>query len=1020
MPLPIDFPLCVRNRPRPGDGPRLLPRGLLLLALAALAGPARGADATLGQLGARFNATVHPFLQTYCVTCHGGEKPEAELDLSTYSSLDAVVKDGRRWGLVLDRLKAGEMPPKEAKLHPAPAARGQAVAWFEAVRDYETQQNAGDPGLVLVRRLSNAEYDYTIRDLTGFDLRPAREFPADPSNMAGFDNSGESLAMSPSLLNKYLAAAREVSSHMFLKPEGFAFSPYPMLVETDRDKYCVQQIIDLYHRQDLDYADYFQAAWRFKNRAALGQPKAALAEVAAADKVSAKYLATIWAALEGPKEPVGPMAKLQTLWRALPGPGANQPDAARAGCEEMRAYVVQLRKKVETRFLNITAGKVGASREPLLIWKDVQYATHRRTFDPAQLQVAGEPPPAPPATPEPETSNQFGPGKTRLVTNAPGDPDLAVPAGERTRYEAAFARFCSVFPDMFYKESRGRNYFDTSRDQGRYLSAGFHNVMGYFRDDQALYELILDDKQQKELDEMWHEMDFVASTTIRMYGQFSSFGEARGNVGTAADDDAPEAGPVDKEATSEAKIRQVEASYLAQAKGGSDVGFKAVKDYFEWCNSTIRWTEKARLDAEPGQLQALLQFAARAYRRPLAKAEQDDVLAYYHTMRDKDGLSHEEAMRESIVGVLMSPDLTYRIDLAEADPGIHPLSDYALASRLSFFLWSSLPDAELLTHAAAGDLHQPKVLTAQARRMLHDPRARALAVEFGGNWLDFRHFETIGTVDLTRFPDFTGGLRDAMFEEPVRFLLDVIQNNRPILDCLYAKDTFVNPVLAQHYGIPVTATRPDEWVHVADASPYERGGLLPMAVFLTKNAPGLRTSPVKRGNWVVKNILGERIPPPPPNVPELPHDEAKLDLPLREMLARHRADPACAACHAHFDALGLALESFGPVGERREMDLAGRPVDASATFPGGSTGTGLAGLRQYIRTARQDDFVGNVSGKLLAYALGRSLLLTDDPLIGQMHGRLAADGYRFDDLVDTIVTSPQFLNKRGRDDLAER
>jgi hypothetical protein len=259
-----------------------------------------------------------------------------------------------------------------------------------------------------------------------------------------------------------------------------------------------------------------------------------------------------------------------------------------------------------------------------------------------------------------------------------------------------------------------------------------------------------------------------------------------------------------------------------------------------------------------------------------------------------------------------------------------------------------------------------------------------------------------------------------MYEEPIRFIMDVFQNNRPVLDFLYAKDTFVNPVLAKHYGMPVVAGNADNWVRIDDASAYNRGGLLPMAVFLTKNAPGLRTSPVKRGNWVVKNVLGEKIPPPPPVVPELPHDEAKLDLPLREMLARHRADPNCAACHARFDSLGLVFEGFGPLGETREKDLAGRAVDASATFPGGMQGLGLVGLRQYIQSARQDDFVDNLCRKLLAYALGRSLILTDDATIQDMKSKLVADGYHVDNLIDSIVTSRQFLYKRGPDGLAAR
>jgi hypothetical protein len=998
---------------------------LILLALALASFGARAADATVTKLDGRFDTTIKPFLQAYCVTCHGGEKTEAELNLAGFSSMAAAVKDQRRLATVLDRLQAEDMPPSKAKLHPATDVRKQAVDWFKSVIDYETRLNAGDPGIVLARRLSNSEYDYTIRDLTGVDNRPTREFPVDPSNMAGFDNSGESLVMSPSLLTKYLAAARDVASHMYLKPEGFSFAPYPMLVETDRDKFCVMNIINFYHQQDINYADYFQAAWRFKNRAALGKPKAKLADFAADSNVSAKYLTTILTTLEGTKEEVGPLVKLQSMWAALPKPSANQTDVARTGCEQMRDYVVQLRKKVEVRFLNINAGRVNGSREPMEIWKNVQYATHRRNFDPTQLQFGGTNQPMPNIV-EPDTANQFGPGKTVLVVNKSGDSDLFVPADQRAKYEAAFAKFCSVFPDMFYKEQRGRNYFDTSKDQGRYLSAGFHNVMGYFRDDQALYELILDNQQQKQLDEMWQEMDFVASTTARMYGQFASFGEAVGNVANTAaggtndvDENSGPALPEDKEITSEPKIKALEKKYLAMTQGGNPVGVKAVKDYFENINDTIRQVEKARVDAEPGQLQQLLQFAARAYRRPLSKDEQNDMLAYYHSLRDKDGLSHEEAMRESIVSVLMSPDMTYRIDLVAGGKGIQPLSDYDLASRLSYFLWSSIPDDELLAHAAAGDLHKPQVIAAQAQRMLKDPRVRDLAIEFGGNWLDFRHFDEINTVDLNKFPDFNNGLKEAMFEEPIRFLTDVFQNNRSILDCLYANDTFVNPVLAKHYGIPVTGSKSNDWVHVADASQYDRGGILPMAAFLTKNAPGLRTSPVKRGNWVVKNVLGERIPPPPPVVPELPHDEAKMDLPLRDMLARHRADPNCAACHARFDSMGLVFEGFGLVGERREKDLAGRPIDPSATFPGGMDGTGLAGLRQYIREKRQDDFVNNFCGKLLAYGLGRSLIISDDSMIQEMQRKLDK-GYRFDTLIDSIVTSPQFLNKRGRDDLNEK
>ncbi len=984
---------------------------LILTATAILSVVARGQGDVRGELEGQFTRTVRPFLATYCISCHGPRQPAAQMDLSGFTTMAALLQDGRRWSQILERVEAQEMPPKGAARHPTTLERRSAVDWFHRVRDNEMRRNAGDPGVVLARRLSSAEYNYTIRDLTGADIRPAREFPVDPANTSGFDNSGETLTMSPTLLKKYLAAAREVASHTYLRESGFAFAPHPMLVETDRDKFAVHQIIDFYHAQNIDYADYFQVAWRFRHRAALGQPNATLAGLAWQNRVSAKYLETVWSTLERAEE-IGPLARLQAMWRALPSPRPDQPNATRAGCEEMRSYIAKVRSKVEPRFINITAGPIGAAWQPLLIWKNTQYATHRRKFDPRQLQVAGEPPFNQKDVVEPEWENAFGPGKTILVENAPGDPDLFAPAGQRARYEAAWGRFCSVFPDMFYKESRGRNYFKTGKDEGRYLSAGFHNVMGYFRDDQPLYELLLDKQQQAALDEMWREMDFVASINIRTYIEFAKLGTR----GTRDDfkDGEPEVREIEVEQIiSEAKLRKLEADYLEVAKGGGNVALGAVKDFFDKANESIRWVKRARREAEASHLQSLFDFASRAYRRPLSPADRVDLQSFYREAQERYNLDHEGAIREAIVLVLTSPKFSYRVDLVEnRDGGIQPLSDFDLANRLSYFLWSSLPDKELLQHAAAGDLHQPAVIRAQARRMLQDSRIRALAVEFGGNWLGFRDFEQIGTVDRARFPSFNDELREAMFEEPIRFLLDVFRRNRSILDFLYARDTFVNPTLARHYGMPAVESEASVWTRVPDAGRYDRGGLLPMAAFLTKNAPGLRTSPVKRGYWVAKNLLGDQIPPPPPLVPELPADEAKMDLPLRQMLERHRANPSCAACHARFDSFGLAFEAFDPIGRRRSSDLAGRPVDARAAFPGGVEGEGLQGIRQYIRGHREGHFVRGFVSKMLAYALGRSLALSDDLLIQDVGGKLGKDGCCFETVVDSVVTSRQFLNKR--------
>ncbi len=377
---------------------------------------------------------------------------------------------------------------------------------------------------------------------------------------------------------------------------------------------------------------------------------------------------------------------------------------------------------------------------------------------------------------------------------------------------------------------------------------------------------------------------------------------------------------------------------------------QAIVDHFDRVNATLRSIEKERIDAEPRHLDALMTFAARAYRRPLSAAERASLLAFYRSQRETKNLSHEEAMRDSIVSVLMSPHFCYRLDLglpcrqrAARRTASRPRPCLTMRWR-AVSVTSSGPRCrtpQLLARASAGRLRTGTVLRAEIRRMLKDDRARRLATEFGGNWLDFRRFEESNTVDRERFPAFTNELRDAMFEEPIRFIDDVIRNDRPVLDLLYGDYTFVNPILARHYRMPDVTGAPDHWVRVDHAGDYQRGGLLPMAVFLTQNAPGLRTSPVKRGYWVARRVLGEVIPPPPPVVPELPTDEAKLDLPLRDKLAQHRSNPACASCHARFDAFGLTMENYGPIGETRTKDLAGHPVDTQAAFPGGSEGNGL-------------------------------------------------------------------------------
>lgn len=1055
-----------------------------------------------------FAQSVRPFINQYCVSCHSGTSPAAQLDLKSFTTLSSVVQDLPHWSLLMDRVRRQEMPPNP--LPQPPAERRRLVTdWIKAVRANELRRSFGDPGPVPAHRLSNSEYNYTVRDLTGVDLRPTREFPVDPANQAGFDNTGETLNMSPALFNKYLLAAREVADHMALTPDGFIFAPGPMLVETDRDQHAVKRIVAFYQAQPTDYADYFETAWRYKHRAALGKPAATLANLAAATKVSPKYLPLIWGILGETAPPaqrkaeVGPVGNLQAMWQALPSPvpgrtSATETAELRAKCVEMRDFVIRIRNHTAMQFSapvvsppvmpatvvaaappppppgTPAAGRGGRgggggrgrgglpeASQPLLSWKYTQFNTHRRNFDPGALRLDTD---APQKAPEiPRFAGLHAEAAVRwaavMKTAQLSDPDLVVPAAQRVRYEESFARFANVFPDAFYVKERGKFFPDNSADAGRLLSAGYHSVMGFWRDDNPLQELILDEKGKAQLDKLWTEFDFYAGHTARTFIQYY-FNQSGEVTGGGAEAGRPR--PAGKEVTDSSVIAEIRDQYIAAAKARDNpVAAAWMPNHFNGINTTLRSLEKMHAAAEPVQLEALVQFAARAYRRPLIKAERDGLVRYYHKLRETGTLSHEDAMRDSLASILVSPEFFFRANLRDdlaAKPVVSavsahgtaiPLPAYDLASRLSYFLWSSAPDEELLKHAGLGDLVRPDVLAAQTRRMLKDGRSRGLATEFGANWLDSRHFETYNSVDRERFPNFNNDLRAAMFEEPIRFFDDVIKNNRSVLDMLYGNYTFVNPALAKHYGMkdipefrlaepkPLTAVGPgrgtlpmpgtpappvqvfanpsvtaNTWVRVDDAGKYERGGLLPMAVFLTQSSPGLRTSPVKRGYWLVRRILGEVIPPPPPVVPELPNDESKTDALLKDVLAKHRANPVCAGCHARFDVFGIAMEGYGPVGEARTKDVAGRAIDPAATFPGGYEGSGFRSVQAYIREKRQKDYLENISRKLLSYALNRSLQLSDEPVVEKMQVGMAATGHQFGSMVETIVSSQQFLNKR--------
>lgn len=401
-------------------------------------------------------------------------------------------------------------------------------------------------------------------------------------------------------------------------------------------------------------------------------------------------------------------------------------------------------------------------------------------------------------------------------------------------------------------------------------------------------------------------------------------------------------------------------------------------------------------------------LARRAYRRPVTDSDLAPLLRIYAAERAQSDFEH--GIEAAVEAILVSPHFLFLVeqDAKGSAPGsVHRLTDLELASRLSFFLWSSIPDETLLQVAESGQLQKPGVLDAQITRMLADPRAEALTKNFAGQWLYLRNLDQ-QSPDITVFPQFDTRLRSAMARETEMFFSHVLRTNRSLLDFIAADYSFLNQRLAEHYGIGGVNGTAMRLVSLDPAS--HRGGLLGQASILTVTSYGNHTSVVKRGKWILDNMLAAPPPPPPPDVPALQDKHDGRLLTAREQLELHRSKPACAACHVKMDPLGFALENFDAVGAYRLKD-ADQPIDASARMPDGTQFAGLAGL-QSILMARKDEFTEAFTERLLTYALARGVGARDMPTVRAISRRAATDGYRIQTIIRGIVTSAPFTLRK--------
>ena len=523
----------------------------------------------------------------------------------------------------------------------------------------------------------------------------------------------------------------------------------------------------------------------------------------------------------------------------------------------------------------------------------------------------------------------------------------------RERIEGPVSRFCSLFPPaLCYARI-------VPVDQVVTLTL-FH------REDDHLRRLMLDDRQAAELDRLWAELFYVAREPLKYQIAFEQIREF-------ATQDRPD-------------LVKAWAPYVKPANDRADA------------------FRRRLVTTEPVHVNAVVEFADLAWRRPLTDSEKQGLRGLYRQLRDSE-IPHEEAIRLTIARVLTSPAFLYRKEQPAPGEEAAPVSGLELANRLSYSLWSSMPDEELRRMALAGTLTEDRALVEQTRRMLDDPRTRRLAIQFACQWLHVRDFDQNDDKNEKLYPEFAT-LRGEMYEETVQFFEDMFRNDGSILALLDADYTFLNEALAKHYGIG-GVTGP-AWRRVGGVRQKGRGGVLGMATVLASQSGASRTSPILRGNWVFETVLGERLPRPPANVPDLP-DEVPGGLTARQLIEKHSSVAACAKCHARIDPYGFALEQYDAIGRLRPQ-----AVDTKTKLPSGKLVEGIQGLRDYLAKDRRDDVLRQFCRKLLGYCLGREIQLSDEPLMDTMMAKLADNDYRFSVAVEMIVASRQFREIRGR------
>ncbi len=1084
-----------------------------------------GAEGVTAQVQTGFVEAFRQLNQEFCTDCHTGSEAEARLDLEALSriSIGDKLSDWRRVERVL---AAGTMPPEDIE-QPDASRRTAVLQSLRHIIRATIQGAANDPGPIVLRRLTNAEYDYCIHDLTGLQLELGRQLVSDSVGASGFTNAPSGQFMQAATVERYLEAAKSVAQHAMIGAGSLTFYEDPG--QTGLELSAIRKIQNIYRQYGFRSAAgegakpyglerfslAFQVAWTFRYRHDLGLADATLEEVAEAVELEAKFAEHIWNVLHAENAQF-PLSEIIAAWNRFPTPAdiiLADGGASAGGKVDFATPIAAASDRLfddmqawQARF----AGAASAEEEAALLADGaiqvpdrvefVARGTRRRLVDDhddftvdindkdayspdgrLQFRLSVEP-----ASDETEhravvifEDPQF---QVRLSDGVDPDPvplrsvlssdaiqrlgfgenvggerisahDFALQAGQSKtievelpedsrlgqleltarldrqtgrdsvvrctidditsergrqyssllrdrdsramdRWEGGLQQFARALPQVSQREPApsDRDPIPAAYDNTYNLPERnfFHTAVKYAREDDFLTQHILPDEVRKELDLAWTDL-------------LTSFDYHDLNFRFVARKFKLEADNQRLEILSNEWIDSLPEEAASLVTGYRD---------------ELRRMRQQLRAAEVVHIRDLERFAFRAWRRPLTLTESVELRSFYAAQRNAKRLDHADAVRACIVRILVSPAFLYRIEQDAGSADTKQLTDFELASRLSFSLWSSVPDTELLELAERGKLaSDAAVLREQVGRMLQSSKAERMATEFFGQWLGFYQFDEFRGVDVERFPEFDESLRHSLYAEAITFFQHILREDRPYTEILQADYSFVDGRLAEHYNLDLPAVDAPSSLQRVDLPASERGGLLGLGAILTATSAPLRTSPVKRGDWVLRRLIGTPVPPPPADAGSIPAEEVLADgLTVRDRLEAHRRRAECMNCHVRIDPLGFALEHFDSLGRLRDTYSDGQTIHASGELADGTQILGLAGLKAYMKSMDRQ-FRLTLATKLVAYMLGRSETLADAALIESIASRLEEDS-RISTAILTIVESKQFQRIRGVSGLA--